>query len=185
MKVPSLKRRLLSGGAWAVGGKVGAVVIGLACNVLLARLLTPQEFGTYLLVVSVVSVGALVGCLGLNNATVRLVAESMGLGRPDRTRRVIFTVFCLGLVGAIGVGLLYFLAAGGLLAGVFGVPALATVAGLIAGLIAISTAQELLAETFRGFHDIRGATLLGGLATGGKSGGIAMRVLVLLCLAFL
>lgn len=181
MNAPSLNKRLLSGGAWAVGGKIGAVVIGLACNMLLARLLTPGEFGSYLLILSVVSVGALVGCLGLNKATVRLVAETMGLGRPDRTRRVILIVFGLGLLGASGTGLLYHQALGGMLAGVFGVPALATVAGLIAGAIAVSTAQELFAETFRGFHDVRLATLFGSLAVG-NSAGLVMRALFLGCL---
>jgi hypothetical protein len=49
----------------------------------------------------------------------------------------------------------------------------------MAGWIAIAVVQEITAETFRGFHDIRLATLLGGLATGGKSGGLIMRVVLL------
>ena len=59
------------------------------------------------------------------------------------------------------------------------------VTGLIAGWMAIAVVQEITAETFRGFHDIRLATLLGGLATGGKSGGVIMRVLLLGILALL
>jgi hypothetical protein len=55
----------------------------------------------------------------------------------------------------------------------------------MAGWIAIAVVQEITAETFRGFHDIRLATLLGGLATGGKSGGVIMRVLLLGILALL
>jgi O-antigen/teichoic acid export membrane protein len=43
----------------------------------------------------------------------------------------------------------------------------------------IAVVQEITAEAFRGFHDIRLATLLGGLATGGKSGGLIMRVVLL------
>lgn len=181
MDASLLKRRLLSGSAWAVGGKAGAVLAALACNVLLTRLLTPQEFGAYLLTMSVASVGALVGCLGLNSATVRLVAEGMGLGQTGRTRRAISTVAVLGAFGALGVGLAYYLFVGDFLGGVFGVPTLATLAGLIAGWIAVSTAQELLAETFRGFHDVRLATLFGSLAVG-NSAGLVMRGLFLACL---
>ncbi len=59
------------------------------------------------------------------------------------------------------------------------------VTGLMAGWIAVAVVQEITAETFRGFHDIRLATLLGGLATGGKSGGVIMRVLLLGILALL
>ena len=55
----------------------------------------------------------------------------------------------------------------------------------MAGWIAIAVVQEITAETFRGFHDIRLATLLGGLATGGKSGGVIMRVVLLGILALL
>ncbi len=37
----SLKRRLLSGSTWALGGKVGAPAIGPVTNALLARMLSP------------------------------------------------------------------------------------------------------------------------------------------------
>ncbi len=81
----------------------------------------------------------------------------------------------------MGVGLAYLLA--GDLVGELFQPQysslLVGVTGLMAGWIAIAVIQEITAETFRGFHDIRLATLLGGLATGGKSGGVIMRVLLL------
>jgi len=64
-------------------------------------------------------------------------------------------------------------------------PVLVALTGLMAGWIAIAVVQEITAEAFRGFHDIRLATLLGGLATGGKSGGLIMRVLLLGLLALL
>jgi hypothetical protein len=55
----------------------------------------------------------------------------------------------------------------------------------MAGWIAILVVQEITAETFRGFHDVRFATLLGSLATGGKGGGLTTRVLLLGGLAWL
>ena len=176
-----LKRRLLSGSVWAVGGKICAVLIGLVSNALLARLLTPQEFGTYLLVLSVASLGALVGCLGLNKAAVRFVAESMGLDQSEKTRQTIRVVVGLGVLGALVVSLVYLLIGGFVGRSLFNAPALATVVGLTAGYIAVSTIQELFAETFRGFHDIKLATLFGGL-TIGNSAGLVMRTLLLVCL---
>lgn len=173
-----LKRRLLSGSAWAVGGKICAVLIGLVSNALLARLLTPQEFGTYLLILSVVSFGALVGSLGLNKAAVRFVAASMGLGQPDRTRRAVRLVIGLGVLGALAVSLVYLFVGEFIGKVLFNAPALATVVGLTAGWIAVSTLQELFAETFRGFHDIRLATLLGSFAIG-NSAGLVTRGLLL------
>ena len=175
----SLKRRLLSGGAWAVGGKVGASMIGLATSALLTRLLSRSEVGVYLLAISVVTIGAVIGALGLPKTVVRFVAQSMALDQVGRARGVIYLVLRLGVVGALGVGLAYGLFVGKLLGNLFDSRALAALTGLMAGWIALSVVLEITAETFRGFHDIRMATVLGGSATGGKSGGLVMRVLLL------
>ena len=40
-----LKRRLASGGAWVLGGRLAAALLALAANALLARLLSPKELG--------------------------------------------------------------------------------------------------------------------------------------------
>src|ERR687898_621061 len=182
-----LRRRLLSGSAWASGGRIGGAMLGIVTNGLLARLLSPQELGAYFLALSIVSLGAVLGSMGLPKTVVRLVAENMGLDRSGRTRRAIRTVLGLGVLGTLGVGLAYLLA--GDLVGELFQPQysslLVALTGLMAGWIAIAVVQEITAETFRGFHDIRLATLLGGLATGGKSGGVIMRVLLLGIVALL
>lgn len=178
-----LKRRLLSGSSWAFGGRVGGATIGVVTNALLARVLSPSEFGAYFLALSIVSFGATVGALGLNKTTIRFVAESMGLGRPGRARKAILVVLGFGVLGSLGVSLAYWLVVGDLLGKyLFHSSVLVAVTGLTAGWMAISVMQEITAETFRGFHDVRMATLLGGLATGGSSGGIVMRVLFVVCL---
>lgn len=181
-----LRRRLLSGSAWALGGKIGAAMIGLVTNGVLTRLLTKQEFGVYLLAFSIISLGAVIGSLGLPKTVLRFVAESMTLGQPGRARRAIYTALGLGVVGTLGISLAYLFIVGDLVSRyLFESSALVAVIGLTAGWMAISTMQEIMAETFRGFHDIRMATLFGGLATGGKSAGLIMRVMLLACLALL
>lgn len=165
----SVKRRLLSGGAWASGGRVAAALTALATNALLARLLSPQDLGTYFLAYSVVGLGWAVGSLGLNQTVVRFVAEGLGLNQPGRARRVIVMVLGLGAAGALGVGLVYVLLGGFLADHLFEAPALAAVTGLVAGWMIVVSLQGHLAETFRGFHDIRLATIFGnfnGLLTG-------------------
>jgi O-antigen/teichoic acid export membrane protein len=114
------------------------------------------------------------------------VAESMTLGQPGRARRAIYTALGLGVVGTLITSLTYVFIVGDLVSrDLFDSSALVAVIGLTAGWMAISTMQEIMAETFRGFHDIRMATLFGGLATGGKSAGLIMRVVLLACLALL
>jgi O-antigen/teichoic acid export membrane protein len=174
--LPSLERSLLSGGTWAFGGKALTVLVVLASNALLARLLSPEDLGAYFLAFSVVSVGALAGSLGLNLSVVRFVAESIGLNQTDRARRVVGVVFCLGAVGALVVGLLYLSLGDFVGESLFGAPNLAAITGLVAGWMAVMVLQMLLAETFRGFNDIRLATLFSNLVTG---------VLLTACLALL
>jgi O-antigen/teichoic acid export membrane protein len=182
----SLKRRLLSGSIWAVAGRFGGAMVGILIASLLTFVISPKEVGAYNLALSIVSFGALLGALGLPKTVVRLVAENMGLNRSGRARRVIYTVLGLGIVGTLLTSLAYYLVIGDLIERrLLDSPLLVGLTGLIAGWIAIAIVQEITAETFRGFHDIRWATLLGGLATGGKSGGLIMKVLLLGVLALL
>jgi O-antigen/teichoic acid export membrane protein len=159
-------------------------MLGILTASLLTFVISPAEVGAYNLALSIVSFGALVGALGLPKTVVRLVAENVGLNRSGRARRVIYTV--LGVVGTLLTSLAYFLGVGDLIERrLFDSPLLVGITGLIAIWIAIAIVQEITAETFRGFHDLRWATLLGGLATGGKSGGLIMRLILLACLALL
>lgn len=161
-----MKRRLLSGGAWALGGKAVTAFTALATNALLARLLSPGELGAYFLALSAVTFFALLGSLGLERAVVRFVAESLGLDQFHRARRVVGIVCVVGLLGASGVGLAYIFLGRFIGDSLFHAPALTAVTGMVAGWVVVMTLQSLLSETFRGFHDIRLATLFGGLTTG-------------------
>ena len=186
LSASTLRRRLLSGSTWALGGKIGAATIGIVTTGVLTRLLTKQEVAVYLLAFSIISLGAVIGSLGLPKTVLRFVAESITLGQPGRARRAIYTALGLGVLGALCISLAYFFIVGDLVSRyLFHSSALVAVIGLTAGWMAISTMQEIMAETFRGFHDIRMATLFGGLATGGKSAGLIMRVMLLACLVLL
>ena len=85
-------------------------MLGIVTNGLLARLLSPQELGAYFLALSIVSLAAVVGSMGLPKTVVRLVAENMGLDRSGRTRRAIRTVLGLGVLGTVCISLAYLLA---------------------------------------------------------------------------
>jgi O-antigen/teichoic acid export membrane protein len=168
--IQALKRRLLSGGAWAFGGKVLIALTGLASSALLARLLSPGELGLYFLAYSVVVFCTILGTLGLGQTVVRLVAENMSLSLLGRVRSVIGVVLSLGALGSVVVGLAYWLYGGELASSIFDAPALAAVSGLVMGWIVVGTIQGILGEIFRGFHDIRLATILGGHTSGTITG---------------
>ncbi len=163
---PSLSRHLLAGGAWAIGGRGVVALSEIATNALLARLLTPLDLGAYFLALSAVSLGAMTGTLGLHQVAVRFVAAALGLDQPARARRLLAAVLCVGAIGALVAGLLYFLVGARASMAVFHAPALAAVTAPVAVWIAVLAWQRLLAESFRGFHDIARASLYGGALSG-------------------
>jgi O-antigen/teichoic acid export membrane protein len=165
-RTSSLKRRLLSGSAWALGGRVALAFTGLANNVLLARLLEPEDLGVYFIAFSLVSLGAVAGALGLNQTVIRFVSESMALKRYGRARSAVVSALILGVLGASGVGLLYLLFGGALGMALFDSPSLLAVTGLVAGWMVAMSLQNLMAETLRGFHDIRSASVFSGPLAG-------------------
>ena len=85
------------------GGQDRGAALGIVTTGLLARMLSEQELGAYFLALSIVSLGAVVGSLGLPKTVVGLVAENVGVGRPGCARRMIRTVLGLGVFGALGI----------------------------------------------------------------------------------
>lgn len=133
----------------------------------MTRLLSPESMGAYFLILSLVSVLVLAAQLGLNQTVVRLVAESMGLGDTGRTRAAIRVTLIYGTIGGLVFAVLLLSGAGEWIAlNVFKSPVMAGVIGLAALWIVLGTFQNLVAESFRGLHDIRFATIFSGLASG-------------------
>jgi len=162
----SIKQKLLKGGGWAFSGKVVGVLAGLAVNALLVRLLTQEEMGAYFLTFSLVSFAAIVAQLGLTQTIVRLVAESMGSGRTGRTRQSVIVVLRITAVSVLIVACFLVFGVGqGIAERFFSSLIMSQAMGLAAVWTAIVTFQQLMAEIYRGFHDIRLATIFGGLST--------------------
>lgn len=136
----------------------------LAISALVARLLPPEEAGAYFLAMSLIASAGVLSSMGLHRAVVRLIAESEALGQHGRTRAAVRHVARLGALGSISVALVIASPLGAeTLSRVFNTPSLRTVAGLVALMVALRTYSLLRAEMFRGFHDIRASTLLGGV----------------------
>lgn len=158
----TLKRRLLSGGGWTVAARVVAGLSGFAVNVLLSRLISPEDLGAYFLLVSVASVGAMMAQLGLQIAVVRLVAEAIAQGSTGRARGFIKGAFATVAISAIGLGLLLTMAGGNGALTVFDSAVLAEAAWLGGAWLAGLALMNLVAESFRGLHDYRMAGAMGG-----------------------
>ena len=132
-------------------------------NALLTRILPPATVGTYFLAFSLMSVTATVGQLGLSQAVVRLVAERLGQGDRPSARKAVYAVLQLGALSTLVVTGLVALGLGRWIArAVFDSPELSSVVGLVIVWSVVTIWQNLVAETFRGYGNIRYATLFGG-----------------------
>ncbi|MEM4847384.1 MAG: oligosaccharide flippase family protein [Thermosphaera sp.] len=149
----------MSGGGWVVGGKVVTALAGLGSSVLLARMLSPEELGVYFLAYSLVMFTSMVGRLGLDRSIVRNVAENMGLKRFELAGAAVDASFKLVLLGASFAGLLYLVAAPVIADTIFNAPALMMLTVPVVFWIVAYVLLQFFAEAFRGFHDIRLATL--------------------------
>lgn len=157
-----MRSRLVRGGFWAVLSRVGGIGFGLAFNVLLARMLTPEEMGAYFLAVSVLALTAGLGQIGLPQVVVRFVAESMSVSMPGRARQTVQRAMLLSLIGGALVALLFYFAVGNFIAlNVLHSKGVLSIIGLISLSIVITSLQGVVTETYRGFHDIRAASLVG------------------------
>lgn len=157
---------LLSGGAWAFCGKIITAAATLVVNASLARLLSPDEMGIYFLAFSFVYIAVRFAILGMNQTVLRLIAESMATDQIGRALKSILYALLLGGTGVLMVSLGILGGLGNLIAEkIFHLPMLKDLLLLIAIWMGVITFQHIFAEIYRGFHDIRFATVFGGLVT--------------------
>jgi O-antigen/teichoic acid export membrane protein len=162
-----IKERLISGGAWAAAGKGLLGLMTLAINALLTRLLSPDEIGIYFLLFSFVSMLALVAQAGMQQAIVRLVAEVRSVGNTRLAALTIRSAYLLVLVTTLLVCAIYASGAGKWMSSRFFHFTLSDEMYYVTALwIAAFTFRSLIAETFRGLHDIKYASLFEGLLDG-------------------
>ncbi len=161
------KNKLLSGGLWALGGKIIGGFGVLAIVGILARLLPPPELGAYFLCLSIIFVLSSIGCFGLEQGTLRLVSEGMALRKEGNVIKIILTSFFTVLVVLITVGTTLWFWGPWLISVLFQNSLLIPEAHLMGFWVVSLGLQIFIGETFRGFHDIKFATLFTGTILGG------------------
>ena len=144
--------------------RVIAVLAVFGLNAILARSLSPDDFGFFILFFSLTGLASLVACVGLNRAIVMRIAENNDISAASAR-----DVLRLGLLTAVAGGCTV-----GLLAGVgsyFLLPESVTVSAsmravLFGSIILVRTLHLVLAESARSFHERLWSNLFGGPAGG-------------------
>jgi len=157
---------MVAGSMYAFGGQFVSTIAALAGTAVLARMLSPQNLGIYFISLSVVSLAAVVSQFGLGRTVVRMTAESRGSHDAGRAREVIkMSLLLLAIVtGAVSI-FMYFFGVEILASSVFNVPAITELAGALVLWFATLAFRGIVAEAFRGLHDVRGANLFGDMTT--------------------
>ena len=161
-----LLNRLRSGGAWVIIGRTAGMATVLASFMFLARSTDKANFAAYVLASSIVSLFSMAAMFGLNTLICRYVSESFGVGDAARAAKAIQQVIkiaavSIGLVAAVAYCVLRYFAAD-----LFSMPVLAEYAGMLTAWIVLLAISQLIAEAFRGLHDLRMAGMLAGVSGG-------------------
>lgn len=161
-------RRVRRGGAWAIIGKTGIVSIGFAINVILVRFLTAEQMGLYYLAFSVVTAGSIIGQLGLDRSAIRFVSSSMAVNDYARCKTIILNILLLGAGSSIFIAsIFYFIAGQWLLSNILKADILIDSLFWLSIWMVAFVVETLIANIFRGFHDIRLAVFCSGLIRSG------------------
>jgi len=159
-------RRLLRGGVQLLGGKIVAGFGLFAANVILARALTPAEYGAYSIAFSILVIAAMLAQAGLNIGVVRFVAAGLATQRFGRVRGTLRLVAVLGIVSAAAAALILSLWPGAYLFGtVLNVPMLVALTPLVGIWVLLYAVKDTAIEGLRSFERMGWYALLSGAFT--------------------
>jgi O-antigen/teichoic acid export membrane protein len=131
-------------------GTLGFVGQGFISRVLLARTLTPAEWGQFSLGLALAGLLSSIGTLGLTNA----IARSLPFAQSDDERRaMVRSAFTVSVVAAIGLSVALYLF-GVFVGRAYGVPSLVLVIELFAASVGVSIIASLIAAIFQGYEDV-------------------------------
>lgn len=159
--------RLPRAALWVALGRGLGIASTLLATIIVPRLLAPREFGELTTLLSIVMFGSIVAQLGLGPTCVRFLAESLARHDLGRLRRTLAQAsgllsFSSLLVVAIVAAMLWRWGEN-----LLHLRTLAWVVPLAAVLILMMAWQQFSAESLRGLHELRLASLLSGGTFGG------------------
>ena len=176
------QKRLLRESLWVIGGRVFGIATAIGTNVVLARVVSPADFGLYFVLASILTFATLVAMFGLNTGLVRFVSESIALRNLHRTGQALRKGSLLAGLSLSITALLCF--AFVVLWGkrLFGLPDVTTIGALLALSVVAWGVIQLCASLLRSFHDSRWSILLTGQFGGPLCNTIFMMLIIALFL---
>ena len=157
------KNNLKSGGIWAFIGKFFTTFMTLVINAILARMLAAEDVGIYFLAFNFALFGAYIGTIGFEQTVVRFIADNLGKKQLKNVSFMIKISFIATTIGSALVGIIFFFSSDWIALSVFQSVGFSSISMILIFWMTANSFQILLGETFRGFQDIRFASIFGGV----------------------
>ena len=159
----SIAKRFSASAAGVLLARMMALVSVFGLNAILARRLSPDDFGQFILIFSLTGLASLFACVGLNRSIVKRIAEDQKLD-PDTAIRVIRFGLTVSLIGGCFVGIVAAFAS--LFLSDSHTVSAPMRSILFCSIIIVRSVHLLLAESARGFHERIWSNLFGSPAGG-------------------
>jgi len=141
-------------GLWTLIGKLSAALGIVFINIVLANLMSPSDFGAYVLAYSLLTVAASLALLGTPMAAVRLISAAIAQGDGAAAANAFRVTASMGAVGLLFASLFFLSPFGAALwRDLFGAPGLAAVTGFLVLWLASQSVRFYCAGLLRGFKD--------------------------------
>jgi len=136
------------------------LILGMAINILLARLLGPGNFGLYAIFLKTCNLAGVLSQLGTNASTVKLVGIAAGTGDMGRLKGILISTMRIILISSAIMVLIIWAIKKPLAIQIFSYPELAGILALGVAIIPLQNGLLLVREVFRGMQDLKTASFL-------------------------
>ena len=143
-----------------LGGTLFSVACGYVFKIYVSRTIGADGLGLYALGMRVVDLCAMLANLGLSMSLARHVALYSSTDQKGRIRSLLLAALAFSVGAAVALGALVALARDWLATTVFNEPALVAYLPIVALLIPVATANELLGQYLRGHQEVSRRTLI-------------------------
>ena len=169
----TLRERIASGGSWAFAAKIITSLLTVSLTAIAARIIAPSDIGTFFLSYSAIIFLSLIARFGLDQVAVRLISENIAVGNFSRIKSIVLKVLLLNSLFLLIICLILWIgAADWITSSFFKNFLMANITELLILWLIVITLQLMIPEIFRGFQDLRvaslfqGTTIYGGALTG-------------------
>ena len=160
----SIKEKLLKGGAWVFAGKLVTGIAQILIAMVLVRMLSPEDYGSFQVLQRVLIFLAIIGSFGMSWVIVRRVAEGLAKERPEKSAAYAKSILLLVCSVSTFLSILFYIFGSSIIDNLFSFDISNIMLVLMALLLVISL-QQVIPEGFRGLHNLKLASVFSGVAT--------------------